>query len=472
MKLLAKTLQGLEPILEKELLALGATHVETFTRAIRFRGNMETLYRVNLESRVAMRVLMPISSFNARDEEDLYRKVKRIDWSRYMTEEETLAIDGVTNSEVFTHSKYIALKSKDAIVDQFREKTGKRPNVNTASPDLRINIHIYGIEVTVSIDSSGDSLHKRGYRRETLEAPISEVLAAGMILMSGYNGDRTFIDPMCGSGTFLTEAALIASNLPAQMYRKEFGFQRWKNYRPEVYTKIYDEAMAKQRVPSHPILGFDKNFQAINVTERNMEAAGLENIVTAKRRPFERLVPPPGGGILVTNPPYGERLEEEDIEGLYQMIGDQLKKEFKDFDAWLITSNYSALKSVGLRTSARIPMYNGALECRLVKYEMYEGSRKGMAPQTEEDKAASKETDKPEVKEAEQAELKTSDRPKKEIRRPASSSRDFKKPDPRVRKEAASDRSSRSERPERKSFSKRSSSELRKRITKKPPKND
>ncbi len=461
MKLLAKTLQGLEPILEKELIALGASHIETFTRAIRFRGNMETLYRVNLESRVAMRVLMPISSFNARDEEDLYRKVKRIDWSRYMTEEETLAIDGVTNSDVFTHSKYIALKSKDAIVDQFREKTGKRPNVNTVSPDLRINIHIYGIEVTVSLDSSGDSLHKRGYRRETLEAPISEVLAAGMILMSGYKGDRTFIDPMCGSGTILTEAALIATNSPAQMYRKEFGFQRWKNYRPEVWQKILDEAMAKRREASHPILGFDKNFQAINVTERNMEASGLENIVTAKRRPFQRLVPPPGGGILVTNPPYGERLEEEDIEGLYQMFGDQLKKEFKDFDAWLITSNYSALKSVGLRTSARIPMYNGALECRLVKYEMYEGSRKGMAP---EEKKENVEDKSPETKETEG--------PKNEINK-RTSSRDFQKRKPRFEKDSRSDsrsRSERAERPERKSFSKRSDSGAKKRITKKPRK--
>lgn len=384
MKLLAKTLQGLEPVLVQELNALGARYVEPLQRAVRFKGDLEVLYRANLELRTAIRILMPIAGFQARNEEDLYRKMLRIDWSRYMSEHQTLAVDGVTFSDTFRHSKYIALKTKDAIVDQFRNKTGRRPNVNVMSPDLRINVHIVQNEVTVSLDSSGDSLHKRGYRKEVLDAPISEVLAAGIILLTGWKGEQTFIDPMCGAGTFLTEAALIAANLPPQMHRKAFGFQKWKNYNTELWEKVHREAVAKKVVPQHPILGFDKSFQAVRVAQRNLEAGGLEDFVTVTRRTFEKLVPPPGGGVLVTNPPYDERLKEEDITSLYSMIGDQLKRKFEGFDAWLITSNQAAMKSVGLRHSVKIPMFNGALDCRLLKYEMYQGSKKNKAVSPEE----------------------------------------------------------------------------------------
>ncbi len=376
MNLIAKTLHGLEPILMEELAALGAKNLTPLKRAVQFEGDFRLLYRANLELRTAMRILWPIARFKARNEADLYRQIRRTRWNEYMKVNETLAIDGVAHSDTFRHSKYVALKTKDAIVDQFRDETGRRPNVNVANPDLRINVHITENDVTVSLDSSGESLHKRGYRHEILEAPISEVLAAGMILISGWRGDRTFIDPMCGSGTILTEAALIACNLPAQMHRKHYGFQKWQNYKPELWKEVYDAAMAKKKLPDHPILGFDKNFQAVRVTQRNLEASGLEDVVTVKRRLFEKLIPPPGGGVMITNPPYDERIKDDDINGLYTMIGDQLKKEFTDYDAWLISSNNDAIKHIGLRHSAKIPMFNGALDCRLMKYEMYEGSKK------------------------------------------------------------------------------------------------
>ncbi len=376
MKLLAKTLQGLEPVLAEELRQLGANEIEVLKRAVRFDGDLAFLYRSNLELRSAIRILWPIATFRARNELDLYRKMQNIDWSEYMTHRQTLAVDGVTFSEVFTHSKYIALKTKDAIVDQFRDRTGRRPNVNVAYPDLRINVHIRQTDVTVSIDTSGESLHKRGYRKEILEAPINEVLAAGILLHSGWKGERTLIDPMCGSGTFLVEAASIACQAPAQWHRQQFAFQKWKNFDANLWEEVRKQAKAKQILPQKPILGFDKSFQSIRVAERNLQAANFDDFVTVKRRAFEKLIPPPGGGVLVANPPYDERLQVDDVEQLYGMIGDRLKKEFTGFEAWIISSNRDAIKNIGLRASAKVQMYNGALECRLMKYEMYEGSKK------------------------------------------------------------------------------------------------
>ena len=377
MKLIAKTLQGLEPVLAQELQQLGARDVQILKRAVQFAGDLRLLYRSNLELRSAIRILWPIAAFRARHEDDLYRRIQRTDWSEYLNQRQTLAVDAITYSETFRHSKYVALKTKDAIVDQFRERTGRRPSVNVANPDLRINVHIRQNEVTVSIDSSGESLHKRGYRKETLEAPINEVLAAGILLRSGWRGERPLIDPMCGSGTFLVEAAAIASRAPAQWHRQQFAFQKWNNFDPQLWQELREAARAQQIDPPHAILGFDKSFQSIRVTQRNLEAAGLANHVEVKRRSFEKLVPPAEGGVLVANPPYDERLEVDDIEKLYRMIGDRLKQAFTGYEAWIISSNKAAIKSIGLKASARVPMFNGALECRLLHYELYEGSRKG-----------------------------------------------------------------------------------------------
>lgn len=373
---IAKTLQGLEPTLIQELEDLGATNIKPLMRGASFDGDLKLLYRANLELRTAIRILKPFIHFRARHEDELYDKIQRIDWSKHLTLKHTFAIHAVTNSRYFRHSKYAALKTKDAIVDQFRNKYDRRPNVNTVSPDLQINVHIYEDEVNLSFDSSGDSLHMRGYRRETGEAPINEVLAAGMIMLTGWKGESIFIDPMCGSGTLLAEAAMIASNTPPGLLRERFGFQKWKNFNEALWLEVLEEAKAKIKKPSHPILGFDSDFKAVRMAERNLETAEMLDYVEVKRCKMERLEAPEEKGIIVTNPPYDERLQSDNINDLYSMMGDRFKQQFTGYEAWMITSNYEASKRIGLRPSKRIPLQNGALECRFLKFELYEGSKK------------------------------------------------------------------------------------------------
>lgn len=376
MELLVKTLAGLEGVLVQELKNLGASDIEPVKRAVKFSGDLETLYRANYELRTGVRILLPIASFQTRHPDSLYRRIMKIDWSEYMGLDDTLAVDAVTHSPHFTHSKYAALKVKDAIVDQFREKFRRRPNVNPSNPDLRINVHISNENCTVSLDSSGDSLHKRGYRSEILEAPINEVLAAGMILLSGWQRDCHFIDPMCGSGTIPIEAALYAWNIPPQINRKEFGFMKWQNFDRTLWDKVVQTANAKQTAFEHQILGYDKSLKAVRVTQYNVEAAQLEGKVVADRCSFEKLTPPEGKGIIIMNPPYDERLEEANINELYTNIGNQLKREFPGYEAWIISSNYQALKNIGLRPAKKIPLFNGSLECKFQKFELYQGSKK------------------------------------------------------------------------------------------------
>jgi putative N6-adenine-specific DNA methylase len=376
-KMVAKTLFGFEELLAKELLTLGAREIKVGVRNVSFVGDLGFMYKANLALRTTVRILKPIKSFKVDSEEDLYNKIRLIEWEQFLKVDGTFAIDAVTNSEKFTHSYYLALKSKDAIADYFRDKYGKRPNVDVKHPDLQINIHIQKDTCTVSLDSSGDSLHKRGYRSATNIAPINEVLAAGLVLFSGYDGTQNFIDPMCGSGTILIEAAMIANNIPANINRKEFGFEKWNDFDEDLFDTIRNSLLKKVKESYAVIMGYDKAPSAIRKATDNIENAHLEDFIKVKQANFfETEKEVEGKTIILFNPPYGERLEI-DVPAFYKEIGNTLKHFYSNTNAWLITSDFeNGLKNVGLRTSKKIKVFNGKLECRLVKYEMYEGSKK------------------------------------------------------------------------------------------------
>ncbi|HHC81020.1 MAG TPA: class I SAM-dependent RNA methyltransferase [Flavobacteriia bacterium] len=376
-KMLAKTLFGFEELLAKELRTLGAMNVKIGVRSVSFTGDLGFMYKANLALRTAVRILKPIRSFRVRSEDHLYQQLQTIRWEKYLDVDGTFAIDAVANSEKFTHSHYLALKSKDALADYFRKKFGKRPNVDLKHPDLQLNIHIQKDLCTVSLDSSGDSLHKRGYRSATNIAPINEVLAAGLVLFSGYDGSQHFIDPMCGSGTILIEAAMIANRIPANLNRREFGFEKWKDFDENLFDIIKNSLLKKIRASDAKIIGFDKAPSAVRKAIDNVKNANLEDFIEIKQANFfTTKKETEGKTIIVFNPPYGERLEI-DVPVFYKEIGNTLKHGYPNTNAWLITSDFSGgLKNVGLRTSKKIKIYNGKLECRFVKYEMYEGSKK------------------------------------------------------------------------------------------------
>ncbi|MEM9885007.1 MAG: THUMP domain-containing protein [Bacteroidota bacterium] len=378
MQLLAKTYQGLEAILGEELQALGAKKIEILHRAVRFEGNQKVLYRANYEARTALRILVPIRQFKTKHENHFYRKMQEIDWRQYLNLKTTFAINAVTSSKYLRHSKYLALKSKDAIVDQLRPHfDGQRPYVDTKNPDFRFNVHIAKDNLcTVSLDSSGASLYKRGYRVASVEAPMSEVLAAGMVLLTGWRGEKAFVDPMCGSGTIPIEAALIACNIPPQWKRAAFGFQKWQDFDPNLWEKIKSEAQSKIRKAAMPIVAYDQDFNAFQATSKNIDNANLKDSIRVVWKKLEKLENDLDSGILVMNPPYNERLAEADMASFYSSIGDQLKQKFTGFDAWIISSDREALKSIGLKTSRKIVLFNGPLECRFQKYELYSGSRR------------------------------------------------------------------------------------------------
>ncbi len=378
MKLLAKTFAGLEEVLADEIKSLGGQNIKIIKRGVQYEGDKRLLYRSNIELRTALRILMPIAQFRARHESAFYNKIKEIDWLKYMDVKQTFSIDPVVRSTYFTHSQYIGLKAKDAIADLFREKMNKRPNVNTATPDLAINIHINEDEVTVSLDASGDSLHRRGYRVDSMEAPMNEVLAAGMVLLSGWKGDCDFVDAMCGSGTILTEAALMAQNTPPQYVhpsspnnREYFCFKRWKDFDKELFEDILKNTPLHKVDFKHKIMGSDINFQAKRVSERNVEAAFLTDKIELSRKDFFALIPSSDKGVLMMNPPYDDRLKLEDAQDFYKKIGDAMKKNWKGWEVWIISGNLEAVKAIGLKPSKRITLYNGAIECKFLKFEMY-----------------------------------------------------------------------------------------------------
>ncbi len=383
-EIIAKTLFGFEQLLADELREIGATDIEILTRAVKYRGDNAILYKSNLLLRTAIKILKPIASFNAKNEDEFYDKVKRIDWSEYMTTEDTLAIDGITFSDVFTHSQYIALLTKDAIVDQFRDKTGVRPNVELENPNLRVNVHIADTTVSISLDSSGKSLGKRGYKTEQNAAPLSEVMAAGIIKLSAWDTTRPFIDPMCGSGTIPIEAALIARNIPVGNFR-HFTFENWKDFDLSLWEAIKREANAAIVPFDGKILGFDIDPKSVQISRDNAKRAGVDDIFTVEHMDFFETSPGFDNAHLVMNPPYGERLEEkEDMIDLYKAIGDHFKQHYNGCDAWVLSGNLEAIKFIGLRPSRKIWLYNGPIECKLHKFEMYRGSKKASKQESQE----------------------------------------------------------------------------------------
>ncbi len=374
-ELIAKTFMGLEPVLAKELTQLGANEVQIGRRMVSFMGDKEMMYRANFQLHTAIRILKPIKHFKALSADDVYREVQKIDWSEYIGLDKTFAVDSVVFSEEFRHSKFVAYKVKDAIVDQFREKTGKRPNISVANPDIRLNIHIAEDKCTLSLDSSGESLHRRGYRQESVEAPLNEVLAAGMILMTGWQGETDFIDPMCGSGTLLVEAALIAHNMAPGLFRKEYAFEKWPDFDSDLFDRIYNDD-SSEREFTHHIYGYDVDIKAVNTARLNVRAAGLVNDITVEEADFKNFTQPKEKSIIVTNPPYGERISTPDLLGTYKMIGERLKHQFLNNDAWILSYREECFDQIGLKPSIKIPVYNGSLECEFRKYQIFDGKMK------------------------------------------------------------------------------------------------
>lgn len=375
-KMIAKTFFGFEEILARELQVLGAQEVEQGVRMVSFKGDKGFMYKANLSLRTALKILKPIYHFRAFNEQSLYKGIQGIDWSKYLNVTQSFVVDVTLHSDNFNHSQFVGLKVKDAIVDQFRDRYGKRPSIDKDFPDLRINIHIHNDQCSVALDTSGNSLHQRGYKTATNIAPINEVLAAGMLLLSGWDGQGDFLDPMCGSGTLLAEAAMIACNIPANINRKEFAFEKWNDWDNDLFDMIVESLMKKTREFHYTIKGYDKAPSAVMKAKDNMRNANLDDYVTIRQEDFFRTEKETRGPLhMVFNPPYGERLDI-DMENFYQDIGDTLKKSYPGTHAWFITANLEALKFVGLKPSRKIKLFNGKLETRFVKYEMYEGSKR------------------------------------------------------------------------------------------------
>lgn len=372
----AKTVAGLEEVLANELKALGAQNITPGIRNVKFTADKELVYKGNISLRTCLKILVPIKTFTARNEHDLYRLVRDVDWSEYMDDFQTIAIDAAVSGDYFDHSQYVTYKVKDAIVDQFRDKSGKRPSVDLDRPDLRINVHINKDQITLSLDSSGDSLHKRGYRVGRHMAPLNEVLAAGLVLLSGWDGKSEFCDPMCGSGTIPIEAGLYAYNMAPNGHRTQFGFSTWKDYDFELLDKIKAEAKANEIAFDGEIWGSDKTEQAVRSAKENVVSAGLGGKVEISRERFQYSSPITENGVMIINPPYGERLVEADILELYSLVGDTLKQHYTGFDAWILSSNKEAMKNIGLKTSKKLTLYNGQLECKFHGFSLYKGTKK------------------------------------------------------------------------------------------------
>ena len=387
--MLAKTFKGLEEVLAQELIELGANDVLIERRAVSFRGDKALLYRANLCLRTAIRVLVPVHEATLRmprrakdlqPEDLLYEEVQKIDWSRYMSADTTFAIDTTVYSETFRNSRFVTYRVKDAIVDYWQEKTGSRPNISVENPDLRINVHISAEHLTVSLDSSGESLHKRGYRVATTEAPISEVLAAGMLLMAGWSGQTDFYDPMCGSGTLLIEAALIAHNIAPGVFRSAFAFEKWPDFDADLWSDIYNDD-SREREFTHKIYGSDASFYAIQQAQKNIKSAGVQKDVELKQIRMEEIKMANGNCpnekmLVMLNPPYGERLKSnKEMEDLYSAIGTALKHQFAGSTAWIISSNAAAMKCIGLKPSKKYHLLNGELDCQFNRYDLFAGKR-------------------------------------------------------------------------------------------------
>ena len=371
-KIIAKTFQGLEEVLAKELINLGANNVEIGHRMVSLTGDKEMLYKANFCTRTAVKILKPIKEFKATDADEVYEAVKRIDWEQYMDVKSTFLVDSVIFSENFRHSKFVAYRVKDAIADYWRDKTGDRPNVGISNPDIRINVHIADSDVTISLDSSGESLHQRGYKTATVPAPINEVLAAGLIMLTGWNGECDLIDPFCGSGTILIEAALIAQNVYPGVFRKEYAFEKWKDFDAELFDSIYNDD-SQEREFTHKIYGYDINRQTVQIATNNVLNAGVKDAVSVEQRDFYEFEQPREKAIIITNPPYGDRITTDDIYDLYETIGKNLKHHFVGNDAWIISHHEELFDRIGFRPSTKYALFNGSLECEFRKYQIFDG---------------------------------------------------------------------------------------------------
>lgn len=373
-EIVAKTFYGLEKVLAKEIRSLGGTEVELLNRAVRFRGDQDLIYKANLYLRTALRVILPVISTEIKNQVELYSRIREFEWERYIRPGMTIAVDSFINSSVFTNSHFVSLRTKDAIVDRIRDLSGRRPSVNTLNPDLIINVHLARNLLTVSVDTSGQSLHRRGYRLNDTGAPLNEVLAAGMIILSGWNGETDFYDPMCGSGTIGIEAALIARKIPPGVFRSNFGFEKSPDFNSALWEKIFDDIEEKEWKGN--IISSDISKHAVKLAYENAKRAAVHKNIVYKGIDFKNYPKTDKAGTVIINPPYGERLAKTEIFNFYRAIGNTMKNSFPGSKVWIISSNLDALKFIGLRPTKKFKLFNGALECRYHKYEMYEGSKK------------------------------------------------------------------------------------------------
>lgn len=382
-EMVAKTFQGLEGVLADELRALGAEDVTQGRRMVSFTGDKEMLYRANFSCHTALRILKPFFKFHSTDADDLYRQVRGYDWSKVMDVKTTFAIDATTFGEEFSHSRFVTYRVKDAIADYFMEKEDKRPSIRITNPEMRLDVHINGTEVTLSLDSSGEPLYKRGWRVAQTDAPINEVLAAGIIRLSGWDGQTDLIDPMCGSGTFLIEAALIARNINPGIFRKQYAFQNWKDYDAELFSAIYNDDSGEREF-THKIYGYDIAHQAIAIAQANAKSAGMSKVIELQQRDIADWTEAPAGGTIITNPPYGERLKIADVESLFTTIGNRLKNVFKGYHAWIIGYSQEHFDYIGLKPSVHYPLFNGSLDCELREYVIFDGTYSEMRSRGED----------------------------------------------------------------------------------------
>lgn len=388
--MIAKTFMGLEQILAQELIELGANDVQIGRRMVSFTGDKRMMYLANFSLRTAIRILKPIKHFKARSAEEVYDEIRKVQWEDYIQKGKTFSVDSVVYSEEFKNSRFVTYKVKDAIVDYFRSKTGERPNISVSNPDIQLHIHIAESDATLCLDSSGESLHRRGYRQESVEAPLNEVLAAGMILMTGWRGETDFIDPMCGSGTLPIEAALIARNMAPGLFRKEYAFEKWPDFDADLFEEIYNDDSREKDFNGH-IYGYDIEMKCVNTAALNVKAAGLTKDITISQQDFKDFQQPKNASLIVMNPPYGERISTPNLLETYRMIGERLKHAFKGNEAWVLSYREECFQAIGLKPSLKTPLYNGSLECEFRKYQMFDGKMKefreeGGVVKTEEEK--------------------------------------------------------------------------------------
>jgi len=375
--LLAKTLHGLEDVLAEELSAMGALNVAKGRRAVSFEGDREMMYRANYCLRTALSILKPVYSFRINHARDLYDGALKFPWESIMGVGQTFMVVPVVHSSLFNHTAYPALLLKDAIADRFRKKMNRRPSVDTSNPDIAINCHVKEKEVNLSIDSSLIPLYKRSYRLQRTEAPLNEVLAAGILKLSGWDMQMPLLDPMCGSGTIAIEAGLMAGNIPPGRLRRHFGFMNWPDYDNELFRSICAGEEAKITSPGAPVYCSDISARNVRIARSNIKKAGLEKAISSSVSDFLKSANPEKKEfMIVMNPPYGERLEETGIEELYAGIGERLKHAYAGSTACLLSSNVEAVKKIGLRPAAKYSLFNGKIEVRLLKYELYKGSKK------------------------------------------------------------------------------------------------